>query len=182
MPDGVVVNSFAAQRFHQRLGYRPKRWEYIPNGIDTREMRPDDESRRRVRGELGIAGGTIAIGMAARYHPMKDHANFLAAYAADDSGGDARRVRPCSRSHIPISVQRPPVLQLAVPWRADIRCCPAGSALRQPGAARVAFAECGFAGRRRALRSGLAGYFALSKVLRQIGGYVMRHRLRRLAG
>ena len=66
MPDGVVVNSFAAQRFHHRLGYRAKRWEYIPDGIDTPEMQPDDESRRRVRGELGIAGGTIAIGMAAR--------------------------------------------------------------------------------------------------------------------
>jgi glycosyltransferase involved in cell wall biosynthesis len=82
MPDAVVVNSVAGQQFHQeRLGYRPKRWEYIPNGFDTRELRPDEVVRRRLRGELGIADTSPVIGMAARYHPMKDHASFFAAAA-----------------------------------------------------------------------------------------------------
>lgn len=81
MPDAVVVNSLAGQRYHQSLGYRPKRWEHIPNGIDTSELRPDEEARYRLRGALGIEEGTIAIGLPARYHPMKDHATFLAAAA-----------------------------------------------------------------------------------------------------
>ena len=81
MPDGVVVNSLAGQRFHQQLGYRPKCWEYIPNGFDTEAFRPNGEARQRLRRELAIADTTIVIGMAARYHPMKDHANFLAAAA-----------------------------------------------------------------------------------------------------
>jgi glycosyltransferase involved in cell wall biosynthesis len=81
LPDGVVVNSMAGQRFHERLGYRPKRWAYIPNGFDTRELRPDDAARHRLRRELGIADATVTIGMAARYHPMKDHTSFLAAAA-----------------------------------------------------------------------------------------------------
>ena len=82
LPDGAVVNSLAGQRFHQqRLRYRPKRWEYIPNGFNTRELRPDEGARNRLRGELGIAETTTVIGMAARDHPMKDHANFLAAAA-----------------------------------------------------------------------------------------------------
>jgi glycosyltransferase involved in cell wall biosynthesis len=82
MPDGVVVNSVAGQQFHQqRLGYRPKRWEYIPNGFDTRELRPDEAARHRLRGDLGIAETSAVIGMVARYHPMKDHANFFAAAA-----------------------------------------------------------------------------------------------------
>jgi len=82
LPDGVIVNSFAGQQFHQqRLGYRPKRWEYIPNGFDTHELRPDEEARRKLRGELGIAETATVIGMAARHHPMKDHANFLIAAA-----------------------------------------------------------------------------------------------------
>jgi glycosyltransferase involved in cell wall biosynthesis len=81
VPDGVIVNSLAGQRFHEGLGYRPKRWEYIPNGFDTRELRPDDVGRGRLRAELGIPETAIAIGLAARYHPMKDHANFLAAAA-----------------------------------------------------------------------------------------------------
>jgi len=82
MPDGVVVNSVAGQQFHQqRLRYHPKRWEYIPNGFNTRELRPDEGARNRLRGELGIGETTTVIGMAARHHPMKDHANFLAAAA-----------------------------------------------------------------------------------------------------
>jgi glycosyltransferase involved in cell wall biosynthesis len=81
MPDVVVVNSLAGQRFHQNLGYRPRRWEHIPNGFDTRELRPDDRIRTRLRAELGINDEVVAIGLPARYHPMKDHANFLAAAA-----------------------------------------------------------------------------------------------------
>ena len=82
MPDAVVANSVAGQQFHEeRLGYRPKRWEYIPNGFDTSELGPDEVARRRLRGELGIADKSAVIGMAARYHPMKDHASFFAAAA-----------------------------------------------------------------------------------------------------
>jgi len=81
MPDAVVVNSLAGQRFHQNLGYRPRRWERIPNGFDTRELRPDDRTRARLRAELGISEDVVTIGLPARYHPMKDHANFLAAAA-----------------------------------------------------------------------------------------------------
>jgi glycosyltransferase involved in cell wall biosynthesis len=82
VPDGVIVNSLAGQQFHQhRLGYRPKRWEYIPNGFDTREFRPNEAARRRLRGELGISETATVIGMAARHHPMKDHANFFSAAA-----------------------------------------------------------------------------------------------------
>ena len=81
-PDAVVVNSVAGQRYHQRLGYHPSRWAYIPNGFDTAQLRPDAGARARLRQALGIGEDTVVIGMAARYHPMKDHANFLAAAAA----------------------------------------------------------------------------------------------------
>jgi glycosyltransferase involved in cell wall biosynthesis len=81
LPDAVVVNSLAGRRFHEQLGYRPKRWEHIPNGIDTSEFRPDEAARRRLREELRIGEAAIAIGLPARYHPMKDHATFLAAAA-----------------------------------------------------------------------------------------------------
>ena len=80
-PDLVVVNSHAGQRFHQNLGYRPKRWAYIPNGCDTALFRFDARARRALRNEWRIADETVAIGMPARHHPMKDHQNFLAAAA-----------------------------------------------------------------------------------------------------
>ena len=80
-PDAVVVNSLAGKRFHEQLGYRPRRWEHIPNGCDTSVFRFDAEARVGLRRELGISDDAVAIGLPARFHPMKDHANFLAAAA-----------------------------------------------------------------------------------------------------
>jgi len=82
LPDAVVVNSHAGQRYHESLGYRPRRWVTIPNGIDTKAFRPDAAARRRGRAELAIPEDAAAVLLPARYHPMKDHATFLAAAAA----------------------------------------------------------------------------------------------------
>jgi glycosyltransferase involved in cell wall biosynthesis len=81
LPDAVIVNSAAGKRFHQQLGYRPRRWEVMPNGFDTAQLRPDPERRAATRAALGIAPEAIVIGMAARWHPMKDHGSFLDAAA-----------------------------------------------------------------------------------------------------
>lgn len=80
-PDVVIVNSLAGKRFHEMLGYRPRRWEHIPNGCDTAEFALDAPGRRSVRDEWGVAPDMVAIGLPARYHPMKDHDTFLAAAA-----------------------------------------------------------------------------------------------------
>jgi glycosyltransferase involved in cell wall biosynthesis len=80
-PDAVIVNSLAGQRFHEQLGYRPRRWEHIPNGCDTSLFQFDAEARANLRREFGVPDHAVAIGLPARYHPMKDHANFLAAAA-----------------------------------------------------------------------------------------------------
>jgi glycosyltransferase involved in cell wall biosynthesis len=80
-PEAVIVNSLAGRRFHEQLGYRPRRWEHIPNGCDTSLFQFDAEARAKLRHELGISDHTFAIGLPARYHAMKDHANFLAAAA-----------------------------------------------------------------------------------------------------
>jgi glycosyltransferase involved in cell wall biosynthesis len=79
VPDAVVVNSRAGQHFHERIGYRPRRWEYVPNGFDINKLRPDPEARGRIRAELTIDEETILIGLPARHHPMKDHDTFLTA-------------------------------------------------------------------------------------------------------
>ena len=81
VPDAVVVNSSAGQLFHEGIGYRPRRWEMIPNGYDTATFRRDEAARASLRRELDIADDAVAIGLPARYHPMKDHATFLAAAA-----------------------------------------------------------------------------------------------------
>ncbi|HEY2538969.1 MAG TPA: glycosyltransferase [Stellaceae bacterium] len=80
-PDIVVVNSLAGKRFHEAIGYRPRRWVHIPNGCDTAAFRFDAPGRRSVRDEWAISPDMVAIGLPARYHPMKDHNNFLGAAA-----------------------------------------------------------------------------------------------------
>ena len=76
-PVAVVSNSVAGQRLHQRLGYRPRRWEVIPNGIDLSRFQPDASARGRFCAELGLAAETAVVGLVARVDPMKDHAMFL---------------------------------------------------------------------------------------------------------
>ena len=51
----------------------------IPNGFDLAKFQPDGSARASVRAELGLSAETKLIGMAARFHPQKDHANFVAA-------------------------------------------------------------------------------------------------------
>jgi glycosyltransferase involved in cell wall biosynthesis len=80
-PDAVTANSAAGLKFHLELGYRPRRAEVIPNGIDMEEFRPDLVARRAVRHELGIEDAAIVIAHVARVDPMKDHSTFLAAMA-----------------------------------------------------------------------------------------------------
>ena len=80
-PAAVIVNSEAGRRWHERLGYRPRRWAVIPNGFDANRFRPDAASRVAFRRGLGIADDAPVIGTVARFDPMKDPATFLRAAA-----------------------------------------------------------------------------------------------------
>jgi glycosyltransferase involved in cell wall biosynthesis len=91
LPDAIVCCSEEARRAHARLGYDPGKMQVIPNGIDLALFRPDGEARRAVRDELGLAPAAILIGMAARYHPQKDHLSFIEAAA--------RIARPAREAH-----------------------------------------------------------------------------------
>jgi glycosyltransferase involved in cell wall biosynthesis len=80
-PDAVTANSTAGLKFHLELGYRARRTQVIPNGIDVDEFRPDVLVREAVRRELGLDDSAILIAHVARVDPMKDHDTFLAAMA-----------------------------------------------------------------------------------------------------
>ncbi len=79
LPHAVVANSHAGRKIHDDLGYRPRRWEVIPNGFDTDTFRPDPQARSRVRSHLGIPLDAPVIGLIARFDPMKDHSTFFTA-------------------------------------------------------------------------------------------------------
>ncbi|MFN8536645.1 MAG: glycosyltransferase [Thermomicrobiales bacterium] len=77
----VIVNSETGRRYHQQLGYHPREWAFIPNGINLDEFSPNPAHRAAVRAELGLAPDTPLIGLIARRDPMKDHATFFQAAA-----------------------------------------------------------------------------------------------------
>lgn len=79
VPTRIACCAERAAALHQRLGYDPRKFVVIPNGIDGDRFVPDPEAGRRWRTEKGIALGSPVIGMVARYDPQKDHANLIEA-------------------------------------------------------------------------------------------------------
>lgn len=80
-PDLVTANSNAGLKAHETLGYRPRRSEFVHNGIDVARFKPDDEARRAIRAELGIGERAFVAAHVARVDPMKDHGSMIAAAA-----------------------------------------------------------------------------------------------------
>lgn len=78
-PDAIVANSDAGARAHLALGYRPRRLEIIPNGVDVEKFKPDPKARLDARERLGVAPDAVVVLLVARVDEMKDHATFLAA-------------------------------------------------------------------------------------------------------
>jgi glycosyltransferase involved in cell wall biosynthesis len=79
LPRCVVSCSQAALLVHVKSGYEPRKTEVIANGFDLEEFRPDPAARLSLRRELGLPQEALLIGMAARFHPVKDHRNFVQA-------------------------------------------------------------------------------------------------------
>ncbi len=80
-PRHILYNSIESARQHEHLGYVASRTRIIANGFDVEAFRPDVAGRLRVRSELELPPDALLIGLVARVHPMKDHANFLRAAA-----------------------------------------------------------------------------------------------------
>ena len=81
VPDRVICCSQATCDTHCQIGYRADRMIVIPNGYDLATFKPDHGARARLHEELGLDQSVKVIGMAARFHPQKDHENFLDAAA-----------------------------------------------------------------------------------------------------
>ena len=79
LPDAVVTNSLAGQHTHEAIGYRPRRWVWIPNSLDADRFRPDVSARATVRSELGLPADTRLVGLVARFNPIKGLDNFASA-------------------------------------------------------------------------------------------------------
>jgi glycosyltransferase involved in cell wall biosynthesis len=81
IPAKIVYCSEHSRKLYTQRGFAAEKAVTIPNGFDTARFRPDPAARLSVRQELGLDPLTPLIGLAARFDPFKDHANFLRAAA-----------------------------------------------------------------------------------------------------
>jgi len=82
LPAAIVCCAESARATHAAIGYDPAKMTVIPNGFDLGRFRPDPAARTALRAELGLPPDCPLVGMGARYHPQKDHANFVRAAAS----------------------------------------------------------------------------------------------------
>ena len=81
LPTRIVCCSEASRITHSAIGYAADKMVVIPNGFDIDTFQPNREARRAVRRELGVPDDALLVGLVARFHPQKDHANFVRAAA-----------------------------------------------------------------------------------------------------
>jgi glycosyltransferase involved in cell wall biosynthesis len=77
----VVFSSAKGQAQHEALGYCARNAMTIGDNFDLSKYKPATEPQFNLRQSLNLAKDSILIGSIARYHLMKDHANFLNAAA-----------------------------------------------------------------------------------------------------
>ncbi|MBC7203311.1 MAG: glycosyltransferase, partial [Pusillimonas sp.] len=81
VPAAIVACAGDAADRHQEKGYSAARMQVISNGYDMAQWSPDAATRIKLRAQLGVSLNTPLLGAVARWHPLKDHANLIGAYA-----------------------------------------------------------------------------------------------------
>ena len=79
----TAVSGFIRQMLADNEGIPARRIELIFNGIDPslRKNVQDESARRCARQEMGVADDELLIMQVARFHPVKDHATAISAFA-----------------------------------------------------------------------------------------------------
>lgn len=77
IPQTIVVNAQASIASHAGLGFDTGKFLLIPNGFDSCRFRPDPVARAYFRKQLEVAPDCILVGLAGRFDPHKDYANFI---------------------------------------------------------------------------------------------------------
>lgn len=75
--DVIIYNSHLSARQHEAFGFNKNRTVVIPNGFDTNLFKPNEIFKNQFKKDLNLSSDTFVIGLVGRYHPMKDHMNFI---------------------------------------------------------------------------------------------------------
>jgi glycosyltransferase involved in cell wall biosynthesis len=75
----AISNSYAGRDAHERMGFRFRRHEVVPNGIDVERFRRDASTSAALREEWGATPDAFVVGLVGRLHENKDVPGFLRA-------------------------------------------------------------------------------------------------------
>ncbi len=81
VPGVIVACARKAAEVHRAWGYRADRVLVVPNGYDLDVWHPDAAGAAELRVRWGVPEGAPLLGSVARWNPLKDHENLLAALA-----------------------------------------------------------------------------------------------------
>lgn len=79
VPRAIVCAAQASLRAHVSVGYDERRMLVIPNGFDMTKLSATAAQRHALREQCGFPQNAVVIGIVGRFHPVKDHANFVRA-------------------------------------------------------------------------------------------------------
>ncbi|AZY51465.1 glycosyltransferase family 4 protein [Bordetella avium] len=105
MPRAIVCAAQDAADRHQALGYDTGKIVVIANGYDLSRYAPDPLAGERMRALWGVDAGTPLIGCVARWDPLKDHRNLLAALGQLLREGQAPRCVLVGRGMTPANAE-----------------------------------------------------------------------------
>ena len=76
-PKLIIFNSIEGYRAHMQVGYSPKKYKIIYNGVDMSKFKPDLKLRNKIRKKLKIKEKNKVIGYVGKYEKIKDIRTFL---------------------------------------------------------------------------------------------------------
>ncbi len=89
IPCRIVCVAESARQSHRQLGYCINKMQVINNGFSLDSLTATAEQRDLFRQHCGLNDYVYVIGMIGRFHPIKDHLNFIkAAYLLNQKRDD----------------------------------------------------------------------------------------------
>jgi glycosyltransferase involved in cell wall biosynthesis len=81
IPTCIVCAAEASRIAHARLGYAASRMVVIPNGFDVEKLSVPATASAKFRASNDLPADALLVGCVGRFHPVKDHRNFVLAAA-----------------------------------------------------------------------------------------------------
>lgn len=79
VPHAITCAAEASRRSHISIGYKASLFHVIPNGFNLNGFSVSSANRDFIRLQMGVSEDHRVIGCLGRFHPAKDHHNFVQA-------------------------------------------------------------------------------------------------------